>query len=287
MKRKYILNKWEITITILFGVCIVTYMFFHSGKFNKNNIVSDTTNNESVEVNNFEKNYTDLIGEYETYYSEQSINRSTNIKIAVDKINGTVILPNEIFSYNEVVGNRTEEAGFKLAQIYQAGKIIDGIGGGVCQVSSTLYNAGLYANLEIVERKSHQFMPTYIETGRDATVTDEYIDFKFRNTRKYPIKVICSAKNGVLKCQIYGKREEMEYDIEIQSVVIDEIPYKTEYQETAEEKIGTETIIQNGRNGYKCETYKITKLNGEILTKSIISTDSYNVRNEIIKIGTK
>lgn len=285
MKRKYILNKWKI-ITLV-GICIIVYMFFYYKKLDKNYILGDITNGKSVEVNASEKSYTDLIGEYETYYNEQNINRSTNIEIAASKINGTVILPNEIFSYNEVVGNRTEEAGFKLAHIYQAGKIVDGIGGGVCQVSSTLYNASLYANLEIVERKSHQFMPTYVETGRDATVTDEYIDFKFKNTRKYPVKIVCSAKNGILKCQIYGKREEIEYDIEIQNVVIEEIPYKTEYQENTEEKVGAKTIIQNGRNGYKCETYRITKLNGNILTKTIISTDAYNAMNEIIKIGTK
>lgn len=287
MKNIYILDSRKIRIIILVGICIITYMVFCHKKTYKNYISSDISNNESIEVNGSENSYTDLIGKYETYYSEDNINRSTNIKIATSKINGTVILPNEIFSYNDVVGSRTEEAGYKIAHIYQAGKVVDGIGGGVCQVSSTLYNACLYANLEIIERRSHQFMPSYIEIGRDATVTDGYTDFKFKNTRRYPIKIICRAKNGVLKCELYGRKEDIEYDIEIKNVVLETIPYKMEYQESINKEIGTQTIIQNGKNGYKCKTYKITKLNGKILTKAIISTDIYNAMNEIIEIGTK
>ena len=196
-------------------------------------------------------------------------------------------MPQEIFSYNDIVGKRTELEGFRIAHIYQNGKIVDGIGGGVCQLSSTLYNVVLYANLEIVERKNHQFLPEYIEAGRDATVTDEYVDFKFKNTREYPIKLICSAENGILKVQMYGKKEKNEYDIEIKSIITKTIPYKTIYEKDNTIKKGEQVIIQNGKNGYVSETYKITKTNGEVLSKILISTDQYNVMNKIIKIGTK
>lgn len=273
-----------IFLLLLFTIFLINKIYKYSDELylHVNNI--NYMDNENIEKNNL---YTDLISEYETRYNEQNINRSTNIKLAADKINGTIILSGEIFSYNSIVGNRTELAGFKSAPMYEGGKIVNGIGGGVCQVSSTLYNVALYANLEIIERKSHQFLPVYIQPGRDATVTDEYTDFKFKNTRKYPIKIICSANEGVLKIAMYGVREREEYDIEIQSLTTEVTQYKTiyEYDNTMEK--GTKVVAQVGKNGYKSNTYKIIKLNGEILSKELISTDTYNVINEIIKVGTK
>lgn len=244
---------------------------------------SDYLNPEEELVNDFG----DLIAQYETWYNEQNINRSTNIKLAVEKINGTVILPGEIFSYNNIVGNRTELAGFKTAPMYQNGKIVDGIGGGICQVSSTLYNVAIYANLEIIERKNHQFLPAYIQPGRDATVTDGYVDFKFKNTRTYPIKLICSAESGILTVKLYGKKQPTEYNIEIQTTITQTMPYETVYEKDSNLNKGEQEIIQNGKNGYISNTYKIIKLKGEIISKVLISTDKYNVLNEIIKVGTK
>lgn len=283
MNIKYISNKHIRMFVILF-IClllIVINVYINiSNKYISKEVFIDG-------IEEVDELYTDLLARYETEFNEQNINRSENIKLAVAKINGTVILPGKIFSYNDIVGNRTKEAGFKYAPMYQGGRLVEGIGGGICQVSTTLYNASLYANLEIVERKNHQFLPGYIQVGRDATVADGYIDFKFKNTRKYPIKIECSAKNGVLKVEIYGKKQEIEYDVEIQTSIREFIPYKTiyEYDKYIERK--KSVIIQTGKNGYECKTYKITSLNGKVISKVIISTDIYNVKNEIIKIGLK
>ncbi len=252
-----------------------------------NNQVPQEAIESRITVNCFEENFTDLIAEYETKFNEQNINRSTNIKLATSNVNGTIILPEEVFSYNDIVGNRTETAGFKSAPMYLGGEIVNGIGGGVCQVSSTLYNAVLYANLEVIERKNHQFLPAYISAGRDASVADEYIDFKFKNTRKYPVKIVCNVQNGILQVEIYGRKEDVEYDIEIQTVIKECIPYKTTYEYDNNMKSGDYKIVQNGKNGYESRSYKITKLNGEILSKVIISTDRYNAVPEIIKMGTR
>lgn len=221
-------------------------------KLNKNDetkILEEYINGNEFEEtntvnNNYEEIYTYLIAEYKTKFNEQNINRSTNIKISSDKINNTIVLPGEIFSYNKVVGNRTVEAGFKSASVYQDGKVVNGIGGGICQVSTTLYNAVMYANLTIIERKSHLFLPTYISVGRDATVADEYIDFKFINTRKYPIKIISSINNGILDIKIYGKKQENELDIEIESTKIETIPYKVIYEQDENVNRGEKEIIQ-------------------------------------------
>lgn len=283
MKIKYI-SKKEIRVFIeLFILIIIISSYIYMNV--KNRYISKEVFVDGIEE--IEEFYTDLLAEYETKFNEQQLNRSQNIKIATTKINGTVVLPGEIFSYNDTVGYRTETDGFKLAPMYIGGKLVDGIGGGVCQVSSTLYNAVLCANLEVIERKRHQFLPAYIEVGRDATVADGYIDFKFKNTRKYPIKIICSAQNGVVKVKIYGRKQDTEYDIKIQTVLKGVKPYKTIYEYNRNVKKGENIVAQKGKNGYECKVYKVISLNGEIISKSLISTDTYNVMNEIIIIGTK
>ena len=135
--------------------------------------------------------FPDLLSSFPTYYSTSDRDRTTNLILAANKINGTVVMPGEVFSYNQVVGERTIAAGYKEAPIYVNGEVVDGLGGGICQVTSTLYNAVVLANLEIVERSNHQFVPSYVKASRDATVVYGSIDFKFKNNRNYPIKILC------------------------------------------------------------------------------------------------
>ena len=117
-----------------------------------------------------------LLGTFSTTYNTANTNRVTNLELASEKINGTIILPGETFSYNKVVGERTIANGYKEAAVYSGGKVVDGIGGGICQLSSTLYNAVIYANLEITSRSNHRFLTSYVTAGRDATVS-------YRNNR--------------------------------------------------------------------------------------------------------
>ena len=105
-------------------------------------------------------------------------------------------MPGETFSYNKVVGARTISAGYKEAPIYLSGQVVDGLGGGICQITSTLYNAAVLANLEITQRTNHQFVPSYVRASRDATVVYGAIDFQFKNNRDYPIKLVCSVEIG-------------------------------------------------------------------------------------------
>ena len=108
---------------------------------------------------------------FTTRYDASNINRSTNLELASKKIDGTIVLPGETFSYNKIVGERTIEEGYKEAAVYLDGKVVDGIGGGICQLSSTLYNAVVYANLEVTSRSNHRFLTSYVTAGRDATVS--------------------------------------------------------------------------------------------------------------------
>ena len=231
--------------------------------------------------------FPDQISKYTTRYDESNVNRSTNIKLSSDKINGSIIMPGEVFSYNKTVGERTIKAGYKEAAIYMGGKVVDGIGGGICQVSSTLYNAVLEANLEIVSRKNHYFITSYVSASRDATVSYGTIDFKFKNTRNYPIKIECESQNGICQIAIYGIKEETEYKVVIEDEITDIIPYTTKYIETKELKEGEEKEIQKGVNGYKSEAYRILELNGQIVSKSLLSKDSYNPLQRIVEKGIK
>ena len=231
--------------------------------------------------------FPDLLASFSTKYDASNTNRSTNMELAGQKINELVLMPGEEFSYNKVVGKRTPEAGFKPAGVYEGGKVVTGYGGGICQVSSTLYNTVVLANLEILERKNHQFLTGYVAAGRDATVNYGTIDFRFRNSRKYPVKIICNVSNGICEVKLYGAKEEVEYIVKIESKVTGSIPYTTSYEENPNMEIGQERVIQSGANGCRSIAYKILILNGSVVSQEVLSEDTYSAMNRIIQRGTK
>lgn len=231
--------------------------------------------------------FPNLLGSYSTTFSTSNVNRSTNIRLATQKINGTVIMPGETFSYNQVVGQRTAAAGFKSAAVYSGGEVTTGIGGGICQVSSTLYNSVLLANLEIVERYNHGFNPGYVPAGRDATVSWGGPDFKFKNSRDYPVKIIANVSGGTISIQVFGLKSDNEYEVEIESYITQYIKYKTIQKQDATLTKGTTKVLQSGSNGCKAVAYRILKQNGEVVSKTLLSNDTYNPHNKIVAVGTK
>lgn len=232
--------------------------------------------------------FKDVLGTHKSEYDANNKDRSTNLEIAAKNINETIILPGEIFSYNKEVGQRTYANGFKDAHVFSGGKVVDGLGGGICQVSSTLYNAVLKADLEVVERKNHMMYPQYVKPSLDATVVWGSIDFRFKNNRETPIKIVATVKNGITTTTIYGMKAENEPIIEIQSVIEKTIPYTTitEYDDTLEE--GRTIVTQDPVNGYISKAYRIEKdANGKELSKTLISSDTYRETSKIVKVGTK
>lgn len=239
-------------------------------------------------INNLgEEAFPDLLATFSTRFDGSNYNRNTNIKLAAKKVNGTVILPGEKFSFNTIVGSRTIEAGFKEGTAYIGGKVVPDVGGGVCQVSSTIYNAALLANLEIVERSNHMFTTGYVAASRDATVYYGSLDFIFKNSRKYPIKMVASANGGVCKVSIYGIKEEKEYEVIIQSKITSYINPTTIYKEDPTLEEGKEVVEQTAITGCRSEGYKILKLNGKIVSQTLLSKDTYKSRNKIVRRGTK
>ena len=197
-----------------------------------------------------------LLSSFSTRYPASNRDRTTNLKLAASKVNGTVVLPGQTFSYNSVVGQRTIAAGYKEAAVYQDGEVVQGLGGGICQISTTLYNAALYANLDIVERRNHQFVPSYIGAGRDATVVYGSQDFRFKNNRNYAIKITCSVDKGVATFNIHGLKEDSDCEVVISS-----------------------NITSRGANSFTSATYKTLKRGGQVISSSTISRDTYKVHH--------
>ena len=199
--------------------------------------------------------FPNLLGSWSTEYVNNP-DRTTNLKLAANKIDGTVVMPGEIFSYNKVVGKRTIAAGYKNAAIYQDGEVTDGLGGGICQISTTLYNAAIDAGMLIEERRNHMFVPSYADAGKDATVVSGSTDFKFENRRAYPIKIETSVKNGVAKVKIYGLRTNEDYDIYNLS-------------------LGTK-VVKSTDSSLVVESYRVYKDDdGNIVRKDKLYTDTY------------
>ncbi len=196
--------------------------------------------------------FPDLLATFSTKYATSNTNRTTNLKLAANKVNGTVLLPGETFSYNAVVGERTIAAGYKEAAIYQNGQVVDGLGGGICQISTTLFNAVLLSNLKIEELHNHMFVPSYVTAGRDATVVYGTKDFQFSNSRNHAIKIECSVSRGIVTFNIYGVKEENEYDVQISAGITSQ----------------TSSYI-------KSTTYRILKQNGQTVSKERIYNCTY------------
>ena len=231
--------------------------------------------------------FPDLITKFSTRYEPGNVNRTTNLKLASAKINGTVLLPGQEFSYNKVVGERTIAAGYKEAAIYSGGEVVDGLGGGICQISSTLYDLAVQANMQVTDRSNHQFVTSYIDAGKDATVVYGYIDFKFVNTRKYPVKIVSTVDGGVAEMKMFGVKEDIEYDIKLETQVKRTIPFSVKYLDDSSLNAGKEVVKQYGASGYETTTYKVYRLNGAEVKREVLSNDTYSAMTKIIRRGTK
>lgn len=208
-----------------------------------------------------------------------------NALLAAMALNGKVILPNEVFSFNSVVGPWSRERGYKRAPVSYGGEMILAFGGGVCQTSSTLYNAALLAGLEIVERHPHQWVPPYVPPGRDAAVAYGIADLKLRNPYNEPIKIKFCVNGDSLKCNIVSSfRPKISCIIE--SKVKWHDPHAPIVLYDREVKSGRVVRVGEGMRGCTVRTYRTLISNGELATRELISVDEYKAMSGWIKVGT-
>ncbi len=212
--------------------------------------------------------------------------RTKNVELAISFVNGKILMPGEEFSYNDVVGERTYARGFKDAKIYVQGEVVDGVGGGICQVSTTLYMAALRADLEITERRNHRFTVDYAPLGEDATVVYGQVDFKFKNNTEYPIRIDCALKENKVDLSIMGNQVTENKEVKLETRVLSKTPFETvtEYDENL---APDETKTKNGGyTGYKTETYRVVYINGEEVSRTFENKSTYTKLNKVILSGT-
>lgn len=226
----------------------------------------------------------DRLGTYTTKYNPGEVGRTQNVSVAARRINNIVLNTGDVFSYNSIVGERTPERGFSNAKVYAGGEVVDGLGGGICQVSSTLYNAVLYADLEIVARTSHSLPVAYVPLGRDATVAYGSIDFKFKNAYETPVKIISSVGGGILTVSVYGKKTS-DKTVEISTERVSTSPFEVveEIDETLAE--GQTKVKQTGSDGAVVNTYKKVIENGKVISSKFIHKSVYNPINKIMLVS--
>ncbi len=229
----------------------------------------------------------DLIGSFSTTFSADQEARNVNLRVASGFIDGTLLKPDEIFSANLIIGPTDSAHGYLEAPVIVNGKLEKGLGGGVCQVSTTLYNAVLFAELEIIERRNHSLPVGYIEKGRDATLAEDYLDFKFRNNTENPIYIESFIENNRVNIKIYGKEtREPHRKIQFESVIIDTIvppPDKVIIDPALNP--GEEVVEKKAIVGYTVKLYKLIYLNDVLQSKVEVNTSYYGAYPAQIRIG--
>ena len=228
-----------------------------------------------------------IIGEYSTSFKTSTVDRKENIRLSANAFKGKILLPGEELSYNDTTGPRESKFGYKEANVIFEGELIPGVGGGVCQTSTTMYNALLLSNLTIVERHPHSLVPTYVKFGQDAAVAYGQLDLKFRNDFDYPIYIDTKTTNERVYIYIYGDLNARDYTVKIEPEIIETLQGKVEEIYDGNLQPGEKLDIQKGRTGYKVKTYKSVIKNGQIINKNEITHDYYRQRDHIYKVGPK
>lgn len=226
-----------------------------------------------------------ILASYTTQFNAADYNRSQNIYLAAKNINGTLIRAGSIFSFNKFVGPRLAQNGYKEAPVFIDGELVPDWGGGVCQVSTTLYNAVLLADMGIEERTPHFSPPGYVPLGQDATVADNLLDFKFKNTSATNIYITSEVYGNQITISILGKRSNMP-DIRIISEQKTLEPGNIVKQDPNLE-LGNEVVESPGQKGFIVTTYRIKYANGSEINREWLGTDEFKPIDRVIKIGTK
>lgn len=220
-----------------------------------------------------------------TTKTTSNTNRNTNIRLSAEAISHTTVLPGETFSFNKATGQRTAEKGYKPAAAISGGETFDEIGGGVCQTSTTLFNAVARANLTIVDRDPHAWPSNYVDMGEDATVNWPNLDFSFRNDTEWPIFIVANYANQKVTVEIYGRKLEdgMTIDLVSETTYKKAPPDEPKYVYNASLKAGTEKVTVKARTGYTVVTYKVWYKNGQEVKREKLHTSNYKMYQKTIE----
>ncbi len=226
-----------------------------------------------------------LLGGYTTYFDPGATSRTYNISVAGRAFDELLVMPGQVVSFNEIVGPRSSEAGYKTAPVIVNNELVDGLGGGVCQVSTTLYNSVLLANLDIVERYNHSMPISYVPIGRDATVVYDALDFKFGNNTDDYIYIKSYVGDGQITINIYGNTA-YKREVHVEAYITRELEYNVIYENDPNLPQGTEVVKKEGSNGFISFTERVVYLNGREEKRDAQSLSDYSPVNKVIAVGT-
>jgi vancomycin resistance protein YoaR len=237
-----------------------------------------------ITVGDLKKN-TVLVSTFQTEAANNA-NRNTNISLISATVNGTEVRSGETLSINGLVGQRTEAKGYMPASAISDGILVDEVGGGICQLAGTLYNAALLADLDVVERVRHTWPSAYLPIGQDSTLTWDNKDLKIYNPTDYSLFISAKFEDQIVTVKIYGQPLEDGVTINVQNKIIKEIePGKTEIRYTNDLPVGKTQTVRKARTGYKVEVYRIYYKNGVETGREKVSTDTYPALNKIVLKG--
>ena len=222
-----------------------------------------------------------MLSSFTTYYSEGAENRAHNIALAVSRLDMTLIRSGEEFSFNGTVGQRSYEQGFRDAVIIENGEYTDGLGGGVCQVSTTVYGAVLRTELEVTARRPHSLASAYVDPGQDAMVSWGTSDLAFRNTYDTPVLLHAVCGGGMLTVSVYGDTREKK-EVSVTSEILRYIPFETETILDPDLPSGSQYVRSSGKRGLECSVCRTVSQGGKILKTEVVSHDIYMAQKRII-----
>ena len=234
--------------------------------------------------------FKDSLGTMSTQFytdSQNNENRGVNIRLASAKLNGTILSPGAGFSFNDTVGPRTEDGGYKTAHAYSGGKVIDDVGGGICQVSTTLFNAAVKSGMEIDERNYHMFTVGYVPLGMDAAVSYDSVDLKFTNTSIWPVRIDSwVTDDNRLYFSLTGTQENPGRTVELRSEIVSTTNFSTTYIDDPGFPAGETYLISEGMQGYVVDTYRVIRQNGAVISNEKIFRSIYNPLSREVAKGT-
>ena len=233
--------------------------------------------------------FQNVLGEASTNFSVNSTNnknRRDNMALATQTITGYILAPGDEFDFNGIVGERREQNGYKMAGAFMNGQLIDDVGGGICQVSSTLYNAVLYADLSVTQRQNHTYLVSYVTKGFDATVSYPLPNFKFKNTSQHPIRVDCKVEGTTITFTILGTQVGPKKKITFSFEQRSSTDFNKVVTEDPTMPVGHTNVTQSGRIGYTIDTYKTVQIGDGPKETVKVATNKYKAMDQLETIGT-
>lgn len=229
--------------------------------------------------------FKDQLSTFTTYLTASNVPRTSNIRLAAGIINGVILAPGDVFSFNETVGQRTSSRGFQEAGAYVNGRLVPELGGGICQMSTTAYNAALFANLKIVERMNHSMTVAYVPLGQDAMVNWGTSDLKLENNRNYPIQIIAEQKGGSVSVTIMGTKED-DYKVSIERTTLSTTNFTKVERVNPALPAGTSKTVQDGHTGHVVDTYRVIKdADDNLVSREFEAKSRYKKTDLVIEYG--